>query len=75
MEEAQHVLDRLARIEQLEREQAPARELLDELRELVREAEDWVRAEPEPEGAAAAVARCRDALALEEREEEMLLAR
>ncbi|HEV3480316.1 MAG TPA: hypothetical protein VG144_12835 [Gaiellaceae bacterium] len=66
MEEARHVLDRLARIEQLEREQAPARELLDELRDLVREAEDWLRAEREPQGAAAAVARCREALAVEE---------
>lgn len=75
MEEARHVLDRLARIERLEREQAPAGELLEELRELVREAEDWLRAEPEPGSAAAALGRCRAALAMEDREEEMLLAR
>jgi hypothetical protein len=75
MEEARHVLDRLARIERLEREQAPAGELLEELRELVREAEDWLRAEPEPEGAVAALGRCRAALAMEDREEEILLAR
>jgi hypothetical protein len=75
MEEARHVLDRLARIEQLEREQAPAGELLDELRELVREAEKWLRAEPEPAGAVSALARCRRALTVEEREEEMLLTR
>jgi hypothetical protein len=75
MEEARHLLDRLARIERLEREQAPAVEVLDELRELVREAEDWLRAEPEAAGAVAAVARCREALAVEEREGEMLLVR
>lgn len=66
MEEARHVLDRLARIEQLEREHAPAGVLLGELRELVRDAERWVRAEPESAGAESAVARCRDALAGEE---------
>lgn len=75
MDEARHVLDRLARIEQLEREHAPASELLGELRELVREAERWVRAEPETAGAESAVARCRDALAVETREEVALLER
>lgn len=75
MDEARHVLDRLARIEQLEREHAPASELLGELRELVREAERWVRAEPETPGAESAVARCRDALAAETGEEVVLLAR
>jgi hypothetical protein len=75
MEEARHVLDRLARIEQLERENAPASELLGELRELVREAETWVRAEPETADAESAVARCRDALAVETRKEVVLLAR
>ena len=38
MEEARRVLERLALIEQLEREHAPSGELLDQLRELVREA-------------------------------------
>jgi hypothetical protein len=75
MDEARHVLDRLARIEQLEREHAPATELLRELRELVREAESWVRAEPEAADAESAVARCRDALAVETGEEVVLLAR
>jgi hypothetical protein len=75
MDEARHVLDRLARIEQLEREQAPASELLGELRELIREAESWVRAEPEAADAELAVARCRDALAVETGEEVVLLAR
>jgi ElaB/YqjD/DUF883 family membrane-anchored ribosome-binding protein len=75
MNEARHVLARLARIERLERAQAPAAELLEELRELVREAEDWLREEAEPAGAAAALTRCRAALAVEEPEEAMLLAR
>jgi len=75
MEEARHVLDRLARIERLEREHAPAGELLDELRELVREAESWVRAERDPASAASVVERCRHALATEDGQEVMLLAR
>jgi triphosphoribosyl-dephospho-CoA synthetase len=75
MEEARRVLERLARIEQLEREHAPADQLRDQLRELVQEAETWLRAEPEPAGAVAALARCRAALAAEEREEVVLLAR
>ena len=57
MEEARAVLDRLDRIEALERDGAPARVLLEEVRALLGEAEVWVRAEP-PERAAAA----RDAL-------------
>jgi len=75
MEEARRVLERLARIKQLEREHAPADQLLDQLRELVQEAETWLRAEPEPAGAVAALAQCRAALAAEEREEVVLLAR
>jgi triphosphoribosyl-dephospho-CoA synthetase len=75
MEEARRVLERLARIEQLEREHAPADQLLDQLRELVQDAETWLRAEPEPAGAVAALAQCRAALAAEEREEVVLLAR
>jgi hypothetical protein len=74
MEEARRVLERLARISDLEREQAPPSELLGELKELVREAEIWLRAEPAPDGAEVALARCRAALAVEEREEAMLLA-
>jgi hypothetical protein len=75
MEEARRVLERLARIEQLEREHAPADQLRDQLRELVQEAETWLRAEPEPARAGAALARCRAALAAEEREEVVLLTR
>lgn len=75
MEEARRVLERLARIEELERECAPSDQLLDQLRELVREAEAWVRVEPEPERVVAAVERCRSALGVGEHEEVVLLAR
>ncbi len=62
VDEAYAVIDRLERIHRLDAEGAHAKTLIAELRELVREAEDWVRAEGEPERAAAAVERCRDAL-------------
>ena len=62
MDEARAVLQRLDRIEKLDRAQAPAGELLGELRALVREAETWLRAEPEPLGAVQALAGCRAAL-------------
>jgi hypothetical protein len=45
MEETQHVLDRLERIERLEQEDAPAAVLLAEVRALLTEAESWVRSE------------------------------
>jgi hypothetical protein len=64
MDEARVVLRRLRRIEVLEREGAPVRWLLAEVRALVEEAEAWVAAE----GAGTdltqmAIARCRAALA------------
>jgi hypothetical protein len=62
MEEARRVLERLARIEALDRRRAPAGDLLDELRGLVRDAESWLCAEPEPRGAVDALVRCRSAL-------------
>ena len=65
MEEARAVLIRLRRIEALERDGSPPQLLLAELRELVREAEAWVRAEPGvTERAEAALGRCRAALAI-----------
>jgi hypothetical protein len=73
MEEARRVLERLARIEELERRHAPSDQLLEELRELVRDAEAWVRVEPEPEPAVGAVERCRSALAADEPEGVALL--
>jgi hypothetical protein len=45
MDEARAVLERLGRIDALERAGAPAGELLDELRALVGEAEVWARRE------------------------------
>jgi hypothetical protein len=75
MEEARQVLERLARIEELEREQVPAAELLGELRELIREAEEWARAERQGDRAIRAVERCRSALAEQRQEEVVLLGR
>ena len=58
------MLVRLGRIEALEREGAPARALLAELRELLVEVEAWVAAEPGgTERATAALERCRLAFA------------
>jgi hypothetical protein len=74
MDEARAVLQRLDRIEELDRAEAPAGELLGELRALVREAETWLRAEPEPLGAVQALADCRAALEANDREA-VLLAR
>ena len=61
MDEARAVIERLERIETLEREGAQADALLDELRGLVRDAEAWARLEGD-ERASAVVARCEDAL-------------
>ncbi len=62
MEEARAVLQRLQRIELLDRERADPRTVLAELRELVREAEAWVRVEGD-DRAQAAVDRCKEAMA------------
>lgn len=75
MEEARQVLERLARIEELEREQVPPAELLGELRELVREAEAWARAERQGDSAIRAVECCRSALAEQRQEDVVLLGR
>lgn len=64
MDEARAVLARLERIEALERAGTPARVLLAEVRALLAEAEEWVRAEPGgTERAAEALERCAEALA------------
>jgi len=62
MEEARRILERLDRIEELERANAAPAELLAELRGLLEDAEAWVRVEG---GAAAgeAVTRLRESLA------------
>lgn len=63
MDEARAVLERLHRIELLEREGATAPHLLGELRALLTEAEAWVRAESGgTERAEAALDECRRAL-------------
>jgi hypothetical protein len=62
--EARAVLQRLRRIEALEREQAPARSLLAEVHALLEEAEAWLAVEGcEADEAEAALEQCRDALA------------
>jgi hypothetical protein len=63
MEEAQQVLERLRRIELLEQEEAPAPAILAEVRELLTEAEAWVRVEGGGDARAqAGVDRLREAL-------------
>jgi hypothetical protein len=61
MDEAEAVLQRLSRIEALERSGAEAPELLEELRHLVREAEVWSALEGDVR-TDLAVDRCRTAL-------------
>jgi hypothetical protein len=61
MEETQALLDRLGRIEALDREGAQPSALLPELRALVLEAETWARSEGDPDAEAAA-ASCAAAL-------------
>jgi hypothetical protein len=66
MDEAEAVLARIERIRELERVDAPTAELLEELRWLVVEAEDWARAEGDPRARAAAVWLGADVIRLEE---------
>ena len=54
MDESKAILERLERIEMLDREGAPPAELVDELRALLVEAEAWSRAEGGDAGARAA---------------------
>ena len=62
------MLERLQRIEALDRRQAPAATLLSELRALVAEAEAWARADRAGDEAEQALERCRVALDVEARE-------
>jgi hypothetical protein len=73
MDEARAVLQRLDRIGELERQDAPAGDVLVELRGLVRDAEAWLRAEPEAHGAMEALASCRIALDVEDPEVALLV--
>jgi hypothetical protein len=72
VDEALKVMERLARIESLERDGCPAAVLLGEVRALLHEAEAWVRAEPGgTEQAAEALDRSREALAARDQREEV----
>jgi len=63
VEKERAIFERLERIDGLRREEAPARVLLDEVRALLSDAEDWVRDEPVPSRTADAVEQARVALA------------
>jgi hypothetical protein len=64
MEKEHAIFERLERIDGLRREDAPAGVLLDEVRALLAEAEDWVREEPTvAQRASDAIERSREALA------------
>jgi hypothetical protein len=67
VEQARAVLDRLERIEALRSADAPAGVLLDEVRSLLLEAEEWAAADRAGDAAEQALARCREALAAGER--------
>ena len=73
MEKERAILERLERIDGLRQEDAPAGVLLDEVRALLCEAEDWVREEDVPERAAEALDRAKAALAAGERRTVRLL--
>jgi hypothetical protein len=66
MDEAEAVLERIERIQELDRADAPAGVLLDELRQLVLEAEEWARAEGDARARAATVWLGADVVRLEE---------
>ena len=66
MDEAEAVLARLQRIRELEEADAPTSVLIEELRRLVVEAEDWARVEGDPRARAAAVWLGADVIRLEE---------
>ena len=63
MEKERAILERLERIDGLRREDAPAGVLLDEVRALLADAEDWVRDESVPSRTADAVEQAQVALA------------
>jgi hypothetical protein len=68
VEKERALLKRLDRIDGLRRDDAPAEVLLDEVRSLLAEAEEWVREEPSPPPrAVAAIELSREALAAGER--------
>jgi hypothetical protein len=69
------ILEGLERIERLRRDDAPAGVLLDAVRSLLADAEEWVRTDPgAPPAAAGAVERSRAALAAGESRPKSVLA-
>ena len=74
VEKERAILERLERIDGLRQEDAPAGVLLEEVRSLLSEAEDWARGEDVPEGAADAIERSKAALAAGESQSGRLLA-
>ena len=62
VEKERAILERLERIDGLRRDDAPAEVLLDEVRALLADAEDWVRDDDVPERARRAVERSQEAL-------------
>jgi hypothetical protein len=62
VEKERAILERLERIDGLRRQDAPAEMLLEEVRALLCEAEDWAREEDVPDRAAKAIERSREAL-------------
>ena len=77
VEKQRGILERLERIDGLRQEDAPAGVLLDEVRALLSEAEDWVREEPDaPRQVIDALERSKSALAAgESRSTKLLLGR
>jgi hypothetical protein len=73
VEKERAILERLERIDGLRQEDAPAGVLLEEVRSLLFEAEDWAREEDVPEGAADAIERSKAALAAGESQSGRLL--
>jgi hypothetical protein len=74
MEKEHAIFERLERIDGLRKEDAPAGVLLDEVRALLSEAEDWVRTEPGvPSRTVEAVALSQAALETGERQTEDVL--
>jgi hypothetical protein len=62
VEKERAILERLERIDGLRREDAPTGILLDEVRALLFDAEEWVREDDVPERTERAVERTREAL-------------
>ena len=77
MEKERAILERLERIDGLRQEDAPAGVVLDEVRALLSQAEDWVREEPGAPGRVVeALERSKSALAAgESRAAKLLLGR